>query len=274
MRISFSTLACPTWNVNQVIDAAVQYGFDGIELRFIENDDRLWERPEFKGSGLAATKRRLGDAGLRISCVDTSCFFHHPDAQKRQASLEMGQSMIQLAAELGAPSIRVFGDRVQPGATRAATMEWVAKGVGTLGEYGRSHKVETWLETHGDFARTADTVQILQAAATQNAGAIWDPLNSFSEFGEDPGAGIATLGARLRHTHIKDARKGTTPWEPVLTGTGDFPATRVVQLLREHDFKGFISFEWEKRWHPQIAEPEVALPQFMRWIRNALAVGC
>ena len=274
MRISFSTLACPTWNVNQVIDAAVQYGFDGIELRFIENDDRLWERPEFKGAGLAATKRRLSDAGLRISCVDTSCFFHHPDAQKRQASLEMGQAMIQLAAALSAPSIRVFGDRVQPGATRAATMEWVAQGVGTLGEYGRSYKVETWLETHGDFACTADTVQILQAAGSQNAGAIWDPLNSFSEFGEDPSAGIVTLGARLRHTHIKDARKGTTPWEPVLTGTGDFPATRVVQLLRERDFKGFISFEWEKRWHPQIPEPEVALPQFMRWIRTALAVGC
>src|SRR5664279_4702943 len=83
----------------------------------------------------------------------------------------------------------------------------------------------------------------------------------------EPG-GIGLPGPR--HVHIKDARQAGSLWEPVLMGTGDFPATRVVDLLRQHDYRGFVSFEWEKRWHAQIPEPEVALPHFMQWMRAAL----
>jgi hypothetical protein len=39
---------------------------------------------------------------------------------------------------------------------------------------------------------------------------------------------------------------------------------------RRSDYRGFVSFEWEKRWHAQIPEPEVALPHFMQWMRAAL----
>jgi sugar phosphate isomerase/epimerase len=270
MKIGFSTLACPAWTLNHALDAALQHGFDGIELRFIELDDQLWRRPEFTGTGLQQTKRRLTDAGLRVCCVDTSCFFHHPDAQLRAAALEMGRPMIVLAAELGAPAIRVFGDRVQVGANRVETERWIAEGVRTLAAFGRTHHVETWLETHGDLARSSDTKKVLRAADAEGTGALWDPLNAFSEFGEDPAAGLAALGPMLRHIHIKDARRGDFPWEPVLMGTGDFPAARVVDLLRQRDYQGFVSFEWEKRWHPQIPEPEVALPHFMKWMRAAL----
>ena len=278
MKIGFSTLACPTWKLDRMLDLAVRLRFDGIELRFVELDDRLWERPEFTGAGLRETRRRLRDAGLQVCCVDTSCFFHYPDAQLRATALDMGQHMIGLAAELGAPAIRVFGDRVQKGANRIDTAKWIADGVRALASFGQPHKVETWLETHGDFSRTADTMEILRAAGHANAGPLWDPLNSFSEFGEDPAAGLAVWlpGLRhahipgLRHAHIKDARQAGSLWEPVLMGTGDFPAARVVDLLRQHDYRGFVSFEWEKRWHAQIPEPEVALPHFMQWMRAAL----
>ena len=32
----------------------------------------------------------------------------------------------------------------------------------------------------------------------------------------------------------------------------------------------WVSFEWEKRWHPAIEEPEVALPHFLRWAAGEL----
>ena len=273
MKIAFSTLACPAWDVNRVIDVAAKLGFDGIELRFIEFDDRLWERPEFRGDGLKQTIRQLHDAGLRVCCVDTSCFFHHREARLRRESLDMGSAMIELAGELGAPAIRVFGDRVQAGANRDETIRWVAEGVRALVECGRGCGVETWLETHGDFARACDTKAILEAAGLDNAGAIWDPLNAFSEFGEDPASGLAALGSSLRHVHIKDARRTAEgPWEPVLMGAGDFPARTLVGLLRDGGYERFVSFEWEKRWHPAIPEPEVALPHFMEWMRAALEV--
>jgi len=273
MKIAFSTLACPAWDLNRVIDAATKLGFDGVELRFIEFDDRLWQRPEFRGDELKQTIRQLRDAGLRICCVDTSCFFHYGEARLRQESLDMGRAMIELAGELSAPAIRVFGDRVQPGATRDETIRRVAEGVQRLAECGRISGVETWLETHGDFARAGDTKAILDAAGLENMGAIWDPLNAFSEFGEDPPVGLAALGSSLRHVHIKDARRTADgPWEPVLMGMGDFPAAGLVDLLRDRGYERFVSFEWEKRWHPAIPEPEVALPHFMNWMKSAMEV--
>jgi sugar phosphate isomerase/epimerase len=56
----------------------------------------------------------------------------------------------------------------------------------------------------------------------------------------------------------------------VLIGEGDFPARALVALLRENSYQRFISLEWEKRWHPHIPDPEIALPHFIRWMRAAL----
>ena len=92
---------------------------------------------------------------------------------------------------------------------------------------------------------------------------MWDPANAFSEFGEEPEAGAAALGPFLRHVHLKDVRRppdGKIPWPPVLPGRGDFPAARVLDWLTADGRDHWVSFEWEKRWHPEIEEPEVALP--------------
>jgi len=48
----------------------------------------------------------------------------------------------------------------------------------------------------------------------------------------------------------------------VLTGTGEVPVQRQIEALVKIGYRGFYSFEWEKRWHPDIAEPEVAIAQF------------
>ena len=70
---------------------------------------------------MAETKRALSNHGLKIACVDTSCRFHSPDARERDAAIEEGERMSDVAAELGAPGIRVFGDTIQPGADRDST---------------------------------------------------------------------------------------------------------------------------------------------------------
>jgi sugar phosphate isomerase/epimerase len=51
------------------------------------------------------------------------------------------------------------------------------------------------------------------------------------------------------------------------------PAAAVDTSIRlTGGYQGWVSVEWEKRWHPEIAEPEVALPQHLAvlgtWIRD------
>jgi len=278
MKVSFSTLGCPDWTLRQVINLARRERYDGIELRFIQGDAALWKRPEFTGAGLAETVAELGGAGLVVSCVDTSCFFHDPDPLERQRTLEEGRRMLALAAALRAPGVRIFGDRVQPGATRQATEGWIAEALHVLGEEAAAAGLETWLETHGDFASAEATSAILARAGTRGVGVIWDPANAFAESGEHPSEGFARLDGLVRHVHLKDIRlvsssgaaKPAQACQPMLIGAGQFPAGEVVTLLCKAGFAGHVSFEWEKRWHPSIEEPEVALPHFARWFSQAV----
>ena len=75
----------------QAIEIASASGYDGIELRFVENEDSLWKLPAFGAHELPATKRALKDHGLVISCVDTSCRFHFPDPKERARWIEEGE---------------------------------------------------------------------------------------------------------------------------------------------------------------------------------------
>jgi sugar phosphate isomerase/epimerase len=268
MRICFSTLACPTWTLLQVIEIAVSSGYDGLELRFLEGEDSLWKLPTFQGPALATAKRMIADRGLSIRCVGTSCRFHSPDPQERERWVEEGKRMAGLAAALGAPGIRVFGDRIQPGADREATRSWIAGGIRNLADKTRKDGIEVWLETHGDFASSAETMRILSQSGCADIGVVWDPANAFTD-GKEPPSGVApAFGGALRHVHLRDLGVRDGAWEPVLTGEGKLPLREIVAQLAKLGYAGFLSFEWEKKWRPTLAEPEVAIPQFAQWFRQ------
>jgi sugar phosphate isomerase/epimerase len=252
----------------EIVAIAASLDYDGIELRFVQGEDSLWKLPVFQGKELASTKRSLADCGLAISCLDTSCRFHSPDVAERNRWLEEGKRMSDLAAALESPGLRVFGDTIQPGADRDSTRSWIAESICALAEITSGKGVEVWLESHGDFASSAEIVAILRQAHSPQAGVLWDPANCFVEATESPSAGAAMLGSAIRHTHIKDLREKNGAWEYVLTGDGSFPLREQLQALQKTNYNGFVSFEWEKKWHPEIADAEIALPHFIRWFRQ------
>ena len=45
---------------------------------------------------------------------------------------------------------------------------------------------------------------------------------------------------------------------------------RFLEALAGIGYKGYYSFEWEKRWHPEIEDPEVAFPHFAETMRRYL----
>jgi len=176
--------------------------------------------------------------------------------------------MAELAAALSAPGIRVFGDKIQPGANRDATRTWIAEGIRKLAERTKENGVEVWLETHGDFASSVETTQIVSESGYAGIGIVWDPANAFTDGKEQPSEAAAALGNALRHVHLRDLDCRDGEWEPVLTGEGKFPLRQIVAQLEKLGYDGFASFEWEKKWRPELAEPEIAIPQFARWFRE------
>ncbi|HET8826764.1 MAG TPA: hypothetical protein VFM77_16605, partial [Terriglobales bacterium] len=50
----------------------------------------------------------------------------------------------------------------------------------------------------------------------------------------------------------------------VLTGRGDVPVKRQIELLWKVGYGGYFCFEWEKLWHPELEEPDVAFADYAR----------
>jgi sugar phosphate isomerase/epimerase len=99
---------------------------------------------------------------------------------------------------------------------------------------------------------------------------IWDVANSVAA-GDEIQAAARVVQPYLAHVHLRDAKPvaGSELWLPVLAGTGRVSFSEAVAALRDLNYDGFVSFEWEKYWHPEIEEPEVALPDFINAYRAA-----
>lgn len=273
MKLAFSTLGCPNWKLDRIAQAARAFGYEGIELRAIGGDLDLLKRPEFQPGSVAETRRWLADQDLAVCCVDTSCTFDSRDVDERRNQVGLAIRHAELAAALGAPLIRVFPDKIQSGATRNETRDNIAACLREVAQCGPSG-VRVALETHGDFARGYIAAEIISLANHPNVALIWDVANSVAA-GDSIEESALEVGPYLAHVHLRDARavEGTEHWLPVLAGRGAVSFAAAVDVLDGLGYDGYISFEWEKYWHPEIEEPEVALPDFVKAMKAILQDG-
>jgi sugar phosphate isomerase/epimerase len=261
LPLGFSTLGSPKWTWPQTLDFASAHGFAGIELRGILDAMDLSKVPEFQPDRIAQSKRDLAAHGLVVPCLGASVNLHEQDEAKLGAAMAETRRFIDLASALDAPYVRVFGNEYPKGLTRDATLAYIARGLRELGEYARPKGVTVILESHGQFTDSPTLAELMQRADSPGVALLWDAHHTFVA-GEQPEATVAQLGKWIRHTHLKDSVPDGKDRKYVLTGRGEVPVKRQIEALAKIGYKGFYSFEWEKRWHPEIEEPEVAFADF------------
>jgi sugar phosphate isomerase/epimerase len=269
--LAFSTLGCPKWPWTRVLEQAAALGYVAIELRGIEGEMDLTKRPEFADGRIAQTMKDLEALDLKISDLGASARMHEADPKVRAAQLDEGKRFIDLAARLKAPYVRVFPDKIAAGETLATTIPRIVDGLRTLGEHAKPAGVAVILESHGDFTSTPPLLEIFKGAAMPNVAFLWDAHHTVVAGKEDPAQTFAALRSWIRHTHLKDSKPEGTGVRYVLTGTGTVPVKQTVDVLVRGGYKGYYCFEWEKAWHPEIEEPEVAFPHYAQTMSRYLA---
>ena len=130
------------------------------------------------------------------------------------------------------------------------------------------HGVTICLEMHDAFYRGEEVAGVLRQIDSPYVKAVWD-VHHPHRLGEAVEDTWNFIGARLAHVHMKDARRREDgSWELKLMGEGEVPCREILDLLADRGYNGFVCAEWEKKWHPQIEEPEIALPQHARVLRE------
>ncbi len=262
LPLGFSTLGCPTWPWTRILDFAAEHQFASIELRGIQTNMDLTKVPELAPERIGDARRQLAAHELSVSCLGASAHMHEMDPVKHGAQLDEARRFIDLAQALRAPYVRVFGDKYVPGVARTEMLAHIAGALRSLGDYARPKNVTVVIESHGDFTDSAALLEILQRADSPNVALLWDAHHTFVSGKEQPEDTVRQLGPYIRHTHLKDSVPAGNDRRYVLTGTGEVPVQRQVAALVKIGYRGFYSFEWEKRWHSEIEEPEIALAQY------------
>ena len=266
LPIAFSTLGCPAWPWAKVLDYAAAHNFAAIELRGLEGNLDLPSHAAFASSQIQQTKREIRAHNLQIACVSSSAHLDQPAGSKRTEQLSDARRFIELAAALDSPYVRVFGTG-SGDASAAPTQELkerVASGLKELGDFAGSHKVTVILESHDNLVTSPVLHDVLQRAASDHAALLWDAHHTFADGHEAPEFTVSQLGSWIRHTHLKDSIPEGKQRKYVLTGQGDVPTQRQVAALQKIGYKGFYCFEWEKVWHPDLTDPEIAIADYAR----------
>jgi sugar phosphate isomerase/epimerase len=270
LPIAFSTLGCPRWDWSTILARAAQWGYAAIELRGLQGEMDLTKRAEFSGAGLTISLKELEASGLRISDLGSSVRLHEEEPSKRAAQLDEGKRFIDLAHGLNAPYVRVFGDQIVRGQPRQAAVERVIAGLRELGQHAKGSGVAVLIESHGDFCDSPTLLEILKGAEMPTVGLLWDAHHTVIVGKEEPAVTLEQVGRYVRHTHLKDSKPEGQSVRYVLTGSGTVPVREIVRLLVKRQYRGYFCLEWEKLWHPEIEEPEVAFPHFAKVIREYL----
>jgi len=265
MPIAFSTLGCPKWDLPQILSFARSHGFAAVELRGLLGNMDLPSQPAFSDAQIAETKRQFAESHVKIACVSSSARMGEGDPAKRSKEIADARKFIDLATALGAPYVRVFGDGAtlpKGTAPDAELKARVADGLQQLGEYAGPKSVTVILESHDNFTSSATLKEVFERVNSQHVALLWDAHHTYATGGEDPEFTVKQLGKWIRHTHLKDSVASADGRKYVLTGRGTVPVKKQIEALQAIGYTGYLCFEWEKVWHPDLEEPEIAIADY------------
>jgi sugar phosphate isomerase/epimerase len=269
LPIAFSTLGCPRWEWKKILDQASKLGFAALELRGLLDEMDLSKSPQFTGARLKESLKDLSALGIKASDLGASARLGEPDPTKRAAQIDEAKRYIELAHNLKSPYVRVFGGKLLPGQTMEDATKRIIAGFQELNGAAKAAGVTLIIESHDEFVTSPSLRAILEGTNLPTAKLLWDAHHT-AVAGEKPAETFQQLGKYVRHTHLKDSKAADRGRLYVLTGEGEIPVKETVKTLATNGYKGYYCFEWEKRWHPELAEPEVSIPHYAKVMREYL----
>lgn len=270
MKLAFSTLGCPEWTWEDILSTAKDFGFDGLEVRGVENELYTPKTKPFIKANIDSTLKNLNRLKLEIPCLTTASYLF--DKSNIKDAIKEGEDYIDLAEMINTPYIRVLGDKApEPSSDIVIDDQFVIENLIHLAKYAEGKNVKLLIETNGVYADSKRLANIVNKAAMPNIGVLWDIHHPYRYFSEKPIDTFKNIGDMLSFIHVKDSIKnpdGSIRYK--MMGAGDVPVLDIIKVLKDNNYTGYLSLEWVKRWYLDLEEPGIAFMQFVEFMKHNL----
>lgn len=272
MNPSFSTVACPEWTLDRVFERGVAWGFTGVELRSFGDESRGFACDPALTDPLKI--RSLAERhGLPIVSLATSCRFDAPikpyilgyAISDVDAPIRPAKRAIDLAASIECPLVRVFAFERSAGEPIRGCTQRIVDRLKKVADHAHRTGVRVTVENGGTYSTAAELAEILDLVGSPLLGATYSVAVG-SAAGESPADALTTLGDRALSLRVKDLSDGA----PVPLGQGSVPWRDAIDTAASRGMRIPVVFEWDRAWLPELAAPEVVMPDAARAIFAAL----
>ena len=241
--LNLSAKPMPAMTLEGFVDAAAAMPFDAVELT-------AYYFPSTQPQYLANLKGRCTRLGLDISGTAVGNNFCLTDAGRMKEEIAKVKSWIEHTARLGGKTMRIFAGNVTKGDTeeraRARCLEAIQESCEHAGQFG----VYLALENHGGIVATADQmVSLVRAVKSDWFGVNLDTGNFRTA---DPYADMARIAPYAVVCQLK------TEIQRAGKKKEDADLKRLVSILRDANFRGYVALEYEAAEDPKVAVPRHA----------------
>ena len=229
MKLSLLTyLLGKDMTLDELIDVVRSARIDGLEVR-AEADHKHGIELDLTQPQRGAVRGTLEDARVPLSCLATGCRFEFLEKEKRQAEVDRAKQYCDLAADVGAPMIRVFGNAFPEGSDEDEVIENVGHCLRDIGEHAETRGVDVGLEMHGDFYYWEYALESVDIADHPRVCIVHNCDPREMNFGPiscfyDP------VRDHIRHVHMHDLES-------------DYPYKALIGMLKRDGYGGYMSLE-------------------------------
>ena len=198
---------------------------------------------------LLSLRQQTHRLGLSISATAIGNDFCVAEGEVRQEQLAECREWIDYAAIMGAPAIRIFAGKVPKGDSEDAAIDRCVAGINESLKYAATKGIFLALENHGGI--TATPKQMLGIIERVDASP-WFGVNfdSGNFQTDDPYGDLAKIAPYAVNAQIKAS---------ISQGGNKQPADleRIVKILKDAGYRGFVALEYEERESPLEAIPKL-----------------
>lgn len=248
----------PAMTLEEFIDFCARCGLDGTELT------SYYFPKEVTTAYLNRLKHRAFLAGLDISGTAVGNNFSLPPGPERDKQINDVKRWVDHAATLGAPVIRIFSGGTPKGHTEEEARHWCVESIEQSCEYAGQRGVFLALENHGGLSATADgMLALIRAVKSPWFGVNLDTGNFHSA---DPYAELAAVAPYAVTVQVK------TEVSPAGGKKEPADLARIVRILRDVRYRGYIALEYEAAEDPYAAVPR-HIDELRKLIASTTEVG-